>query len=153
MMMTDAIEEIEEIIKVGGKLVKDVRFADDQGMTAASSRGLQKLMDGLNRKAKEYDMKANIKKSKVTKVSRKEESEINVTIDAERLKQVDRFKYLRALIKSDGTCRCEIEVKARLGIMAKNAFNQRKELLSKSWNKYIKKNHQSFNMECGSSCS
>ena len=42
------MEEIEEGIKVGGNLVKDVRFADDQGMTAASEGGLQKLMDGRN---------------------------------------------------------------------------------------------------------
>jgi len=72
MMMIDAIEEIEEGIKVRGKLVKDIRFADDQGMTAASKGGLQKLMDGLNRTAKEYDMKVNIKKTKVMKVSRKD---------------------------------------------------------------------------------
>jgi len=43
MMMIDAME--------------DVRFAYDQGMVADSEGGLQKLMDGLNRMAKEYDMK------------------------------------------------------------------------------------------------
>ena len=53
-----------------------------------------------------------------------------------RLEQVDRFRYLGALITSDG--RCETEIKTRIGI-AKNAFNQRKELLSKSLNKNIKK--------------
>jgi len=84
MMMIDAMEEIKEGIKVGGKLVKDVRFADDQGMTAASEGGLQKLMDGLNRTAKEYDMKVNIKKTKVMKVSRKGEDEINITIENTR---------------------------------------------------------------------
>src|SRR6218665_1061957 len=76
MMMIDAMEEIEEGIKVGGKLVKDVRFADDQGMVAGSEGGLQKLMDGLNRTTKEYDMKVNIKKAKVMKVSRKGEGVI-----------------------------------------------------------------------------
>jgi len=50
MMMIDATEEIEEGIKVGGKLVKDVHFADDQGMVAGTEGGLQKLMDGLNGK-------------------------------------------------------------------------------------------------------
>src|SRR6218665_941895 len=94
MMMLDAMEEIEEGIKVGRKLVKDVRFADDQGMTAASEGGLQKLTHGLNRTAKEYDMKGNIK---VMKVSRKGGGEINITIDGERLEQVDRFGYLQSL--------------------------------------------------------
>ena len=46
MMMIDAMEEIEVGIKVEGKLVKDVRFADDHGMVAGSEEGLQKVMDG-----------------------------------------------------------------------------------------------------------
>src|SRR6218665_1015865 len=87
-------------------------------------------MDGLNRTAKEYDMKVNIKKTKVMKVSRKGEGVINITIDGER------FRYLGALITSNG--RCETEIKTRIG-MAKNAFNQRNELLSKNLNQGIKK--------------
>ena len=31
MMVVDAMEEMEEGLKVGGRLLKDVRFADDQG--------------------------------------------------------------------------------------------------------------------------
>ena len=112
MMMIDAMEEIEEGIKIGGKLVKDVRFADDQGMVAGSEGGLQKLMDGLNRTAKEYDMKVNIKKTKVMKVSRKGEGIINKTIDGEILEQVQRFRYLGAIITSDG--RCEPEIRTRI---------------------------------------
>src|SRR6218665_465632 len=136
MMMIDAMEEIEEGIKVGGKIVKDVRFADDQGMVAGSEEGLQKLMDGLNRTAKEYDTKGNIKKTKVMKGSRKGEGVLNITIDVEILELVERFRYLGALITSDG--RCETEIKTRIGT-AKNAFNQRKELLSKNLSKDIKK--------------
>jgi len=89
--MIDAMKEIEEGMKVGGKLVKDVRFADDHGMVAGSEGGLQKLIDGLNRTAKEYDMKMNIKKTKVMKVSRKGEGVITITIDGEILEQVGPY--------------------------------------------------------------
>src|SRR6218665_969827 len=105
-------------------------------MVAGSEGGLQKLMDGLNRTTKEYDMKVNIKKTKVMKLSRKGEGVINITIDGEILEQVERFRYLGALITSDG--RCETEIKTRID-MAKNAFNQRMELLSTNLNKDIKK--------------
>jgi len=81
-------------------------------------------------------MKVDIKKTKVMKVSRKGEGVRNITIDGEILEQVERFRYLGALITSDG--RCETEIKTRVG-MAKNAFNQWKELLSKNLNKDIKK--------------
>ena len=45
MMMIDAMKEIPEGIKIGGKLVKDIRFADEQGMIAATERGLQRLQN------------------------------------------------------------------------------------------------------------
>jgi len=64
-------------------------------------------------------------------VSRKGEGEIHITFDGERLEQVDRFRYLVALITSDGIHVCETEIKTKIG-MAKNTFNQRKELLSKA---------------------
>ena len=43
---------------------------------------------------KEYDMRVNIKKTKVMKVSRKGEGVINITIDGEILEQVEQFRYL-----------------------------------------------------------
>ena len=57
MIMVKAMEDIEEGIKVGGKWLEDVRFADDQAMVASSERGLQPIMDELVRVAKQYDMK------------------------------------------------------------------------------------------------
>ena len=70
-------------------------------------------------------------------MSRKGEDIINITIDGEILEEgPERFRYLGALSTSDG--RCETEIKTRIG-MAKNALNQRKELLSKNLNKDIKK--------------
>ena len=35
------MDGLDEGIKVGGKLVSDVRFADDQGMVAGTESGLQ----------------------------------------------------------------------------------------------------------------
>ena len=64
------MEGIEEGIKIGGKLIKDVRFADDQGMIAKNEKGLQKIMDGLNSTSSSYGMKINIKKTKVMEVSK-----------------------------------------------------------------------------------
>src|SRR6476469_4753629 len=54
----------------GGELLKDVKYADDQGMVANMEAGLQGLMESLNTTAKHYDMKINIKKAKAMVVSR-----------------------------------------------------------------------------------
>ena len=53
---------MKEGIKVGGRLRKALRFADDQAMLAGSQKGLQKMMDRLNKISKEYDMKINIQR-------------------------------------------------------------------------------------------
>ena len=68
--MKEALENVEEGIRVGGELIKDVKYADDQGMVANTEAGLQSLMDSLNTTAKHYDMKINIKKTKAMVVSR-----------------------------------------------------------------------------------
>ena len=56
-MMKEALEDIEEGVRVGGELVQDVKFADDQGMVASTEFGLQRQIDALNSTTKKYDMK------------------------------------------------------------------------------------------------
>ena len=56
------MEDMPEGIKVGGRLMNALRFADDQAMIAASQKGLQRMMDRLNTISEEYDMKINIKR-------------------------------------------------------------------------------------------
>src|SRR6476661_8445162 len=64
MLMKEALENVEEGIRVGGELIQDVKYADDQGMVANTEAGLQSLMDSLNTTSKHNDMKINIKKTK-----------------------------------------------------------------------------------------
>src|SRR6476469_6621614 len=48
MMMKEALENMEEGIWVGGELIKDVKYADDQEVVSNTEAGLQSLMDSLN---------------------------------------------------------------------------------------------------------
>ena len=136
MMMIEAMEDIEEGVKVGGQLVKDVKFADDQGMVASSEQGLQRLMNGLTTTAKKYDMKINVKKTKTMLVSKSVGGAVNIVVEGHIVEQVKKFRYLGAIITEDG--RCEAEVKARIA-MAKDAFSKRKELLSRNMSRVVKK--------------
>ena len=135
-MMAEALEEVKEGIRVGGELLKDVRFADDQGMIVGSNDGLQRLMESLNRAAGRYDMKINIKKTKTMVVSRKGGGIVDIQLDGKKVEQVKKFRYLGSMISEDG--RCIDDVKSRIG-MAKDAFHKTKELLTKSLSKSIKK--------------
>ena len=130
------MDGIEEGIKVGGKLIQDVRFADDQGMIASTEKGLQKIMDKLNATAENFGMKINTKKTKVMKVSRNVGEEINIMINGSRIEQVKSFKYLGSTMTEDG--RCETEIKVRIAL-AKESFSERRELLTKPFRKEVKK--------------
>ena len=45
VMMIEALEDMKEKVKVGGQLVSDVRFADDQVIVASTGIGLQRQMN------------------------------------------------------------------------------------------------------------
>ena len=124
-----AMERVEEGVVVGGELFKDVRFAHDQAMVAYSEAGLQRLMDSLSAKCLEYDMKIHVKKTKVMKISRRENDSLNITINGQEVEQVRQFKYLGSLITEDG--RSGTEIRARKG-MAKEACNNRKYYLPRA---------------------
>src|SRR6218665_4003161 len=69
-LVREALQDSEEGVTVGGKLIKALRFADDQAMVAGKEDDLQGMMDRLNKTATEYGMKINTKKTKVMKISK-----------------------------------------------------------------------------------
>src|SRR6476619_4083782 len=98
-------------------------------MVTNTVAGLQSLIDSLNTTAKHYDMKSNIKKTKVMVVSKNGGERVNITVEGQSVEQVSKFRYVGSLISEDD--RCLDDVKTRIG-MAKEAFNKRKELLTRS---------------------
>jgi hypothetical protein len=125
-----------EGVTVGGELIRDVRFADDQGMVDNTEEGLQLIMNRLNKTAKEYNMKVNVKNTKVMVVSKTEGLRVKIKVDGDEVEQVTKFKYLGSILSEDG--RCFEDVKVRIA-MAKEAFNKRRELMTKSFSKPLKK--------------
>ena len=117
-MVREALHDVSEGVKVGGKIIMDVRFAYDQAMIASTETGLQRIMDNTNRVVNQYGMRINIKKTKVMKIGR-EQGRFNVEVDGKVLEQVGHFKYLGSLLAEDGYC--EKEIRARVA-MAKDTF-------------------------------
>src|SRR6476469_4330775 len=93
MMTKEALENVEEGIRVDGELIKDVKYADDQGMVANTEAGLQSLMDSLNTTAIHYDMKINVKKTKSIVVSRNGRERVIITVEDQSVEQVSKFRY------------------------------------------------------------
>ena len=139
-MIREALDDLEEGIIIGGKLIKEIRFADDKGVLTSTLEGLQKLMSSLDSVADLYGMKISIKKTKVmkvtTKVTTQEQTKLDITLKGQLLEQVENFKYLGG--KLDQTGKYDKEIDKRIA-MGKESFNKRKILLIKNFNRELKK--------------
>ena len=62
-MLRDALRGVNEGIRVGGFLIKTVRFADDQATLATSVKGQQLMMDKMQETAGEYRKMISVKKT------------------------------------------------------------------------------------------
>ena len=96
MLIIEAIEDVEEEIRVREELLKNVKFADDQAMVTQTEEGLQTIMDALSKTGKEYDIKITVKNTKVMRVcrnrsKRKRGNSINIMIDRQWVEQVTIF--------------------------------------------------------------
>ena len=103
----------------------DVQFADDQAMITNNEDELQKVVDLLDRSAKNFDMIINIEKTKVMCVSKYMYSKkLKIKLQGIRIQQVKCFTYLGTIIAHDGYT---IEdVKTRIAL-AKKKFVERRE--------------------------
>jgi len=63
--LNETLDNVADGVATGGRLVQAIRFADDQAMTASSEEGLQRIMEALERISEEYEMRINLKKTKV----------------------------------------------------------------------------------------
>lgn len=115
-------------IKVGGKNINNLRYADDTVLIATKEDDLQHILNIVNNESEEVGLKINNKKTFTMTISKqKEPPTCNITLCNQQLQQVDSFKYLGATITSDG--RSIGEIKIRIA-QAKTAFMDLRKILT-----------------------
>ena len=122
------MEEIRDIegIKIGGRNLNNLRYADDTVLIADSQAKLQQLIDGLDTACRRKGLKINISKTESMGITKKKEQlRVAVNLDGNAVKQVEKFQYLGSLVTEDGMC--EQEIKKRI-ILAKAAFGNIRKL-------------------------
>ena len=94
-MLRDALSGVNEVIRVGGHLIKTVHLADDQATLASSVNGLQLMTGKMQESAGEYDMKINVKKTKAKKISKRPGEEFTIFLEGNHLSpESSHFNYL-----------------------------------------------------------
>ena len=129
-MIRRPIENCEQGVKIGGQLIKAVRFADDQSMVADSEKGLQEILDHLNAAVEDFGMRINVKKTKVMRFNRNGEGDAMIKLNSKNLEQVRTFKYQGSMFSNNGYC--SVEMTRSHIMLAKISFNSKHELPTKN---------------------
>ena len=103
-IMADALENHEGTVKIGGRIITNMRFADDIDGLAGKEEELENLVKTVETASTAYDMEISQEK---TKIMSNKANGLAKTIKVEgyNLETVTNFKYLGAIVTGVGTKR------------------------------------------------
>lgn len=70
--MREALKDFAGSIKVGGRIITNLRYADDVVLIAVSMNGLQDLVNKVNLTSNRFGLPLNASKTKIMKISKNE---------------------------------------------------------------------------------
>ena len=100
--MTDALEDHEGTVSIGGRTITNLRSADDIDGLAGEGEELANLVERLDKASTAYGMEINAEK---TKLMMNNTSDINaeIKVNGQKLETVTSFKYLSPVISDQGS--------------------------------------------------
>ena len=99
--MTDALEDHEGTVSIGGRTITNLRFVDDIDGLAGEEKELANLVECLDKASTAYGMKISAIKTKLmTNNTRGINTEIKV--NGQKLETVTSFKYQGSVITDEG---------------------------------------------------
>jgi len=103
--MRRTLEDNEHGIKVGGRQINNLRYADDTTLLTTTEESINGMAVKLVIESKTSNMLFNAKKTIM--VAGKQNTS-NWQIDGEQIEQVEQFKFLRSMKTASGDCTTEI---------------------------------------------
>ena len=111
IMRNAGLEEAQAGIKIAGRNINELRYADDTTLMAESKEELKSLLMKVKVESAKVGLKLNIQKTKIMASS----PIISWQIDGETVETVADFIFLGSKITADGDCSHEIERRLLLG--------------------------------------
>ena len=104
--MSDALEEHDGKVSIGGRNITNLRFADDTDALAEVEHELEVLVESLNKTCTRYKMEIS---AEMTKLIQNNANDIQrkIKVKGQKLGTVTSFKYLGAVVSDDG-CKPEV---------------------------------------------
>jgi len=110
-MRNTGLEEAQAGIKIAGRNINNLRYADDATLMAESEEDLRSLLMKVKVESEKVGLKLNIQKMKIMASGPITSWEI----DGETVETVSDFIFLGSKITADGDCSHEIERRLLLG--------------------------------------
>lgn len=126
-IISEALADLDCGIKVNGRIINNLRYADDTVLMASSESDLQRIVDRVNECSLKSGLKMNSKKTKVMVISKQSKLSPNIRVSGERLEVVGKYKYLGTWLTEDWES--DTEIKTRIEI-SRSAFNRMRSILS-----------------------
>ena len=113
-MQNAGLDEAQVEIKIAGRNINNLRYADDTILRAESKEELKSLLMKVKEESKKASLKPNIQKTKIMASS----PITSWQIDRETKETVTDFIFLGSIITADGDCSHEIKRRLLLVIKA-----------------------------------
>ena len=110
-MRKAGLEEAQAGIKIAGRNISNLRYAEDTTLMAESEEGLKSLLMKVKEETEKVGIKLNIQQMKIMASGPITSWEI----DGETVETVSDFKFLGSKITADGDCSHEIKRSLFLG--------------------------------------
>ena len=110
-MRNSGLEETQAVIKIAGRNVNNLRYADDTTLMAESEEELKNLLMKVMEESEKVGLKLNIQKTKIMASG----PITSWQIDGETVETVSDFIFLDSKITADGDCSHEIKRRLLLG--------------------------------------
>ena len=104
-MRNAGLDEAQAGIKIAGRNINNLRYADDTTLMAESEEELKSLLMKVKEESEKVDLKLNIQKTKIMASGPITSWEI----DGEKVETVADFIFLDSKITADGDCSHEIK--------------------------------------------
>ena len=104
-MQNSGLDEAQAGIKIAGRSISNLRYADDTTLMAESEEELKSLLMKVREESEKAGLKLNIQKTKI----RASGPITSWQIDGEPMETVTEFIFLGSKVTADGDCSHEIK--------------------------------------------
>ena len=101
-IMTDALQDHEGTVSIGGRTITNLRFADDIDGLAGEEKELAKLVECLDKASTDYGMDISTEKTKLM-INNTSGINTEIKVNGQKLETVTGFKDLGSVLTDEGS--------------------------------------------------